>query len=252
MAVRDWLLRRHSLWAEVLLVVGFYFASDASRGLASAGEHVAVDHASTVVSIEQGAHVFVEHDIQNAVQAVPSLSGALGFCYLIGHVAVTSAVLLWLHGRRPAVFAVVRTTLMVATLFALVGYVVFPTAPPRLADLGISNTSVGLESGPAGWFYNPYAAVPSMHIGYAVVIGAALFACGRRRSLRILGVLYPLLVLFVIVATGNHFFFDAAAGAAVSAFAFALVTLGVRSQRDADVIVLDALLRRRPPERLAA
>src|SRR5262249_23959513 len=97
--VRDWLLRRHSLWAEVLLVVGFYFASDASRGLASASEDVAVDHTGTVVSIEQGVHVFVEHDIQSAVQAVPGLSGALGFCYLTMHVAVTSTVLLWLHRR---------------------------------------------------------------------------------------------------------------------------------------------------------
>jgi hypothetical protein len=219
MRVRDWLAERHALWLEVVLIVGFYFASDASRSLSSSSRDVAADHAGTVVSIEQAARIFVERDFQDTAHSIPGLAAVLSLCYLTMHVAVTSTVLLWLHQRRPFAFPRIRTALMIATLIGLVGYVVFPAAPPRLADLGIADGSAQIEGGPAAWFYNPYAAVPSMHIGYAVIVGVALIAHGASRATRLLGGLYPLAVLFVIVATGNHFLFDAIAGALVAAVA---------------------------------
>src|SRR5262249_61315796 len=136
------------------------------------------------------------------------------------HLSVTAVVLLWLHRRRPAAFPFVRTTLLLASGLALVGYFAFPTAPPRLAGIGIadtiSNGHVNLNAGLLSSFYNPYAAVPSMHVGYALVIAAAVLRHGRGRLVRVLALLYPLAVLLTIVATGNHFFLDAAAGAAVA------------------------------------
>jgi membrane-associated phospholipid phosphatase len=106
---------------------------------------------------------------------------------------------------------------------ALIGYLAFPAAPPRLADLGIadtiSNGLLDLNTGLISALYNPFAAVPSMHVGYAVVVGASMLHYGERRTLRALGVLYPVLVLLVIVATGNHFFLDAAVGAVVAGVA---------------------------------
>jgi hypothetical protein len=110
----------------------------------------------------------------------------------------------------------VRTALLIASALALIGFIAFPTAPPRLAALGIADTISGghvdLNHGLVIALYNPFAAVPSMHVGYAVIVAASLVRHGGRPSVRLLGALYPVLVLLVIVATGNHFLIDALAG----------------------------------------
>jgi hypothetical protein len=170
--------------------------------------------------------------VQNAAGALPGLVGALGFFYLTLHLAVTGACLIWLHRRRPEVFPFVRSTLLLASALALVGYLAFPTAPPRLAAIGIADTisegHVSLNHGLVSSLYNPFAAVPSMHFGYAIVVGVTLVRYGGHVVLRALGALYPALVLLVIVATGNHFLFDAAAGAAVAAVAAGACALVAR------------------------
>jgi PAP2 superfamily len=103
---------------------------------------------------------------------------------------------------------------------------------PRLAGIGIadtvSNGSVDLNHGLVSMLYNPYAAVPSMHIGYALVVGASLLRHGGRGVVRLLGAIYPLMVLVIIVATGNHFFVDAAVGSFVAALAAAVATVLTR------------------------
>ena len=128
-----------------------------------------------------------------------------------------------MYRERREAFPLVRTTVIVSTALALVGYVLYPAAPPRLAGLGFSDTvtshtGLNLSSNLLGSFYNPLAAVPSLHFGYALIVGATLVALARRRWVRILGGGYPAFMLFDIVATGNHFFFDAAAGAVVVIF----------------------------------
>jgi hypothetical protein len=166
---------------------------------------------------------------------MPALVALLGFAYLTLHLSVTAALLLWLHLRRPENFAFVRTTLLLASALALVGFVVFPTAPPRLAGLGITDTvsggQVDLNHGLVSSIYNSYAAVPSLHMGYALIVGGALISCGRHRIVRIVGATYPLLVLPMIVATGQHFLFDAAAGATVVAVAAVLSALVTQRRR---------------------
>jgi hypothetical protein len=156
----------------------------------------------------------------------PGSRSLLGAAYLTLHLTVTIAVLLWLHRRRPAAFAFVRTTLLLASGIALVGFLAFPTAPPRLAGVGladtVSNGSVDLNHGLVSALYNPYAAVPSMHIAYALVVSLALMRLAHRRLVRAAAALYTPFVLLVIVATGNHFFFDAATGAAVAGVAAAI------------------------------
>jgi hypothetical protein len=144
--------------------------------------------------------------------------------YLTLHLTVTADSLLWLHRRRPAAFIGVRTALLAASGLALVGYLAFPTAPPRLAGIGVADTisdgALSLNHGLVSALYNPFAAFPSIHIAYASIVGFALARYGGRRSVRIAGVLYPALVLLVIVATGNHFFLDAAGGAAAALLGF--------------------------------
>src|SRR5262249_36101179 len=197
-------------------VLTLYALYEASRGLVVGDVNVALSHARDVVSLERSLHVFVEGDVQDAVRDLPGVVGSLGVAYLTLHLTVTGGFLLWLHRRRPAGLRMVRRILSVASALARAGYLFFPTAPPRLAGLGIADTVSGhyvnLNKGLVSSLYNPFAAVPSMHVGYAIIVGAALLRYGKRLTLGLSGVLYPLLVLFVVVATGNHYLFDAAAG----------------------------------------
>ena len=234
--VLRWLAERHSLPVELAAVVALYALYETSRGLVAGDSATAVRNARTIASIERGLHVFGEVHVQHAAWAVPGLIGTLGVLYLTLHLVVTGVYLLWLHRRRPAAFPVVRTALLGASLLALVGFLAFPTAPPRLAALGVADTishgSLNLNHGLVSALYNPYAAVPSMHICYAVIVGASLFRYGGRPVLRVLGLVYPVLQLLVIVATGNHFFFDAATGAAVAAVSISAAAALSRVRRE--------------------
>ena len=234
---RGWLAERHSLGVEALAVLLLYAVYETSRGLIAGDETTAVDHARGVASLERSLHVFFEGQVQDAARAVPGLIGTLGFLYLTLHLAVTGAYLLWLHRRRPAAFPLVRTALLIGSGLALVGYVAFPTAPPRLAGLGVADTissgHVDLNHGLVSALYNPFAAMPSMHVGYAVIVASSLVRHSGRPAMRMLGAFYPLLVLLVIVATGNHFVLDAVAGAAVAVVALTTAEAAMALRRPA-------------------
>ena len=221
-----WLSVRHSLRIEAAVALTPYGLYDLVRGLVGADAAEAEGHAHRVVALERSLHLFVEANVQRAVQTLPGLTSLLGVAYLTLHLAVTASVLLWLHRRRPEGFPFVRTALLLASGLALVGFLVYPTAPPRLAGVGIVDTVSGghvdLNRGLVSSLYNRYAALPSMHIGYALIVAAGLVRHGRRLHVRAMGALYPPFVLLVIVATGNHFFLDAAAGALVAGLAAAL------------------------------
>src|SRR6266571_5403858 len=223
--LQRWLSTRHTLRSEAAAVVVLYGLYELAHDLVVSDAREADHHAREVVTLERGLHVFLEANVQHAARAVPGLISLLGSAYLTLHLAVTAGVLLWLHQRRPAAFAFVRTTLLLASALALVGFLAYPTAPPRLAGIGIadtvSNSHVDLNTGLVSSLYNPYAAVPSMHIGYALIVAASLLLYARRRLVRSLAAVYPAFVLLVVVATGNHFLLDAAAGALVAALAFA-------------------------------
>jgi PAP2 superfamily len=227
-----WLSVRHSLVVEAVSVLALYATYEAARGLVAGNRRVAIEHAHAVASLERKLNLFVEPNVQHAISQVPLMLTMLGSAYLTLHLSLTAGVLVWLHQRRPTIFPQVRTTLLAASGLALIGFVSFPTAPPRLAGVGVhdtvSNGHVNLNKGLISSLYNPFAAIPSMHIGYALIVAAALSRLGSTRTTRIAGVLYPVLVLLVIVATGNHFFFDAAAGVVVAAAAYPLASAILR------------------------
>jgi hypothetical protein len=256
--LRAWLTVRHSLRAEAVVVLALYGVYEVTRGLVVGDAGAAVRHARELVALERSLHVFVEGRVQRAAQALPGLLDVLGIAYLTLHLAVTVGVLVWLHRRRPAAFPLVRTTLVLASGLALVGYLVFPTAPPRLSGIGIVDTVSGdhidLDTGLVSSLYNPYAAVPSMHVGYALVVGASLFRYGRRRAVRFFGgALYLPFVLLVVVATGNHFLFDALAGAVVAGLAAGAALLLARPTAQARIVRLpERAAPARAAEELAA
>ena len=227
------LARPHRAAAELGLLAALYGVYELVRGAGDASLAVARDHTSDIVSLERTLHVFGERTVQAWSHGVPYLPALLGVAYMSLHFGATTLALRWVYRERREAFPLVRTTLIVSTALALVGYVLYPAAPPRLAGLGFSDTvtahtRVNLSSDMLGSLYNPFAAVPSLHFGYALIVGAALVVLAHRRWVRALGAVYPAFMLFDIVATGNHFFFDAAAGGAVVVAGWAIARALVR------------------------
>jgi PAP2 superfamily len=241
-AARRWFSRRHTAAAEAGLILGFYAGYETTRGVVAGARQPAIHRANEILSLERTLHLFAEPQVQRLARHIPGLLGTLDVAYLTLHLTATSALLLWLYRRRPAAFPLVRTTLIIASVLSLIGFLAFPTAPPRMAASGLSDTvshgAVNLNHGLISSLYNPYAAIPSMHAGYALIVGAALTRYGRRALLRFAGVLYPPFVLLVIVATGNHFFFDAATGALVAATSALFALPLTRARPKAEVVTL--------------
>ena len=220
--VRSWFSRSHSGLHELGALALLYGVYEVVRGAPGENVQAAMRHTSEIVALEQSVGVYVERGVQEALEAVPGVPTVLGLAYLVLHFVGTTAALVWLHRRHPEQFPIVRTTVVAATALALVGYVLYPAAPPRLADLGFadtvtSHTGLNLSSDLLGALYNPFAAVPSLHFGYALIVGVVLVRFATHRVVRVAGALYPIAMLLVIVATGNHFVFDAALGAVVVA-----------------------------------
>ena len=212
--------RPHSGRVEIAALFVLYGLYEIVRGFGGENWIAARAHTADIVALEQRLSLFIERDVQAAASAVAGVPALLGFLYGALHFAGTAAAIVWIHRKAPQAFAHLRTTLIVSTGLALVGYIFYPAAPPRLADLGFadtvsSHTKLNLSSDLLGSLYNPIAAVPSLHFGYALAVGVALARLATRPSLRIAAGSYPALMLLIIVATGNHFFLDAAAGGAV-------------------------------------
>ena len=212
---------------ELALAAVLYGLYEIVRGFASDSYELARAHTDSIVAFERSLGLFWERDLQAAAERVPFLPSALGAAYITLHFGATAVALVWVYRAHRDRFALVRNTLVASTALSLAVYVLYPVAPPRLADLGLADmvtdrTGLNLSSDLLGSLYNPYAAVPSLHLGYALIVGLALAHLGRSRLTRAAGLAYAPFMAFVIVATGNHFLFDALAGALVVAAGYAV------------------------------
>jgi hypothetical protein len=234
-SLRQVIARPHGGFVELAGLVALYGVYEGVRGFGDASLQVAQAHTREIVALERDLSLFVERSIQRWVEQVPSLPPLLGGAYMTLHLGATALMLVWVFRRHRERFPLVRTTLVVSTAISLAVYVLYPAAPPRLAGIGFSDTvtesaRVNLSSDLLGGLYNPFAAVPSLHFGYALLVGVVVAWLARPRWLRVLGAAYPAAMLFIIVATGNHFLFDAAAGGVVTLVG-ALVAAGLVRER---------------------
>jgi hypothetical protein len=235
-SVRHLIVRPHRGLVELAGLVGLYGLYEVVRGVGESSLDAAQAHTRDIVSLERDLGVFVERAVQRWVERIPALPPLLGVAYIALHVGATALMVAWVHRRHRERFAFVRTTLVVATALSLVIYALYPAAPPRLAGLGFADTvtrsaKLNLSSDLLGSLYNPFAAVPSLHFGYALLVGAVVAWLARPRWARIAGAAYPAVMLFVIVATGNHFLLDAAAGGLVTVAGALVAARLVASQR---------------------
>jgi hypothetical protein len=179
----------------------------------------AFEHARNLIGAERSLHLFIEPSIQAWATGTHFVADAASWLYINAQTSITLGALAFLYLFHNRSFYFVRNMFMVAMGIALIGYTLYPTAPPRfLPEWGftdsVSNfTGVGHDDVTVNALFNPYAAVPSMHVCFALMIGIPLSRLVKNRAGRIFWTIYPALVVFVIVATGNHFLADAFLGA---------------------------------------
>ncbi|MFJ7997357.1 phosphatase PAP2 family protein [Streptomyces sp. NPDC096310] len=215
-------------WAEPALLAVVYAAYSAGRLLARGDVSTAVDHGLAILRVEKALLLNAEHPLNRLFTSTPAIGIPADFAYASLHYLVTPAVLVWLFRRRPARYRAARTWLMVSTLLGLVGFTLLPTCPPRLLDAGYGFVDTMAQYSSYGWWgteasaprglggmTNQYAAMPSLHVGWALWCGVLLWKHARTPLVRWLGLAYPLVITVVVMGTANHYFLDAVAGAAV-------------------------------------
>jgi hypothetical protein len=216
-------------WGDLLkqlaLFVLAYQGYQLVRGIADGKVALAMANGERVIDLERSLGTFFEPGFQQALLEHHWLIDTANFMYLNTQFVITTGFLVWLYLFRNEHFYFVRNMFLVAMGLALVGYVAFPTAPPRFfPDSGFTDTiasvaNVDQDTGAVGLLVNPYAAVPSVHIAFALMVAVPGTFLSRNAAARLFWSGYPLLVFLVIVVTANHYWFDAAAGAAVACLA---------------------------------
>ena len=207
--------RRDAL-RQILLFVGAYLLYQVVRGLVNGSDvSRASFDATRVIDLERALHVFVEPAVQAWALHLRWLMDISDWIYLNAHDVVTGAALVFIYLRRNDSFYFVRNMFMIAMAIALVGYVVYPTAPPRLmpewgfTDAIAQFTPFTADRGAAAAaLLNLYAAIPSMHVCFALMTGVPMSRFVRHRHARIAWLLYTPLIVFVVVVTGNHYLTD--------------------------------------------
>jgi hypothetical protein len=210
---------------QIALFAGAYVLYQIVRGLAEGSGYKPFGDATRIINFERLLHVFVEPSVQQWMSNRRLLMDFADWTYLNAHYIVTVGVLIWLYLRRNDSFYFVRNTFMVAMAIALFGYWLYPTAPPRLMpEWGFTDsiqqfTGVTVENGPGSAFLNFYAAVPSIHVCFAILVGWPMAKLCKSQPARFAWRLYPAWIVVVVVATGNHYLTDVFLGALTAAAA---------------------------------
>ncbi|MFE5889017.1 phosphatase PAP2 family protein [Streptomyces sp. NPDC056468] len=230
-------LTRPNLLFELLLIRVTYYAYAqirlaAAGGSNSAGRVTAEEHGEEIHSIERALHIDIERWANHAVVQVDWVRNFFDFYYESFHFGVPLAILAVLYWRRPVDYRWARTAIGFATVFALIGFWLYPLAPPRLMPgLGFIDTVHGPQDfsrpdyGTLTELTNQYAAMPSLHFGWSLWCGLVILILAPRWWMKALGLLHPLFTLTAIVVTGNHWVLDAVGGAAVVGAGFGMTYL---------------------------
>ncbi len=220
-------------WQELLFIAVSYTAYgiirnhlgkpqpvDCARRALTEFQDIACGRAHDLLRIERLLHIDVERSLNRIAASSKLYAVPMNYWYATAHFIVTIGVLVWLYRRHKLQYRPLRTTLYVANIIALGGYWLYSLAPPRFLTsegyvdtLKAFHTWGNYESGNLSHASNQFAAMPSMHVGWSLWAGLALFWLARRTWVRWLGIAYPVVTLVVIMATANHFILDAVGGA---------------------------------------
>ncbi|MEV6584000.1 bifunctional glycosyltransferase 87/phosphatase PAP2 family protein [Streptomyces sp. NPDC051582] len=251
-------LSRPNLLLELLLIRVGYSLYSHIRAAAPSGRSLAEGHGSQIHAIEQALGIDIERAVNHAVVNTPWLEKFFNFYYTSFHFVVPLTILAVLYWRRPGDYRWARASLGLATVLALIGFWLYPLAPPRLMPgLGFIDTVHGPQDlanpqyGAMTAISNQYAAMPSLHFGWSLWCGMVIIMLAPKGWQKLLGALHPLITVCAIVATANHWVLDAVGGAAVVSAGFGLVYV-LSGPRGAALPAGLSVPRPREPERAVA
>ncbi|MBI2766973.1 MAG: phosphatase PAP2 family protein [Chloroflexi bacterium] len=227
-ATRAWRFSHRVGIHEAVLVVIAFLVYFLIRGMVVNHASTAYANADDVIALERRLGIYRELAMQGWILPHYSLIKVMNWIYFWGHMPVVIVFAIWLFVFHRRTYSRMRNAFLASGAIAVVIYALYPVAPPRLlAGTGIVDTMalydrVGYNAQEVRAFVNPYAAVPSLHFGWSLLLGLAIAVVARQWILRVFGVLWPVAMFFAIVLTGNHFVLDAVAGAIVSFAGFGI------------------------------
>jgi membrane-associated phospholipid phosphatase len=203
---------------QIAILIGVDIAYELGRGIADSDRSDAIAHGSQVIDLERTTHTFFEPSLQAFFLPAHWVIDIANQLYLNAQFSIALGFLVWLYLFRNETYYFVRNMFVVSMGLALVGYVGFPTAPPRMfpahgfVDTITDFSNVNHDSTLAKIFINPYAAVPSMHCAFALMIGATGFMVCRRWFSKAFWAFWPVLIAWVVIVTANHYWVDVGLG----------------------------------------
>ncbi len=221
-------------WAHLALQfafwIAFYFAYQLARGVADReGVAEAFANGAWIIDFQRSLGSMIELSFQHVVEQSSLLIQATSLTYWLSQFAVVGIALTWVYFKAHDRFYGFRNMLIVGNLIGLVGYVLLPTAPPRMfpeagfTDTLAAHSTVNHSSTFVAFASNPYAAMPSLHALDATIVSVVMATVVRRRWAKVLWLAWAPWVWFAVMATGNHFWLDVAAGVLVAGIAAAIV-----------------------------
>ncbi|HEY1776702.1 MAG TPA: phosphatase PAP2 family protein [Solirubrobacteraceae bacterium] len=218
---------RAPLWIELAVVAWLFYLYDVVNSFAPIRQHLAIHNALGVLAFEHSLSLSPERAINTWLSQHATLGSIAAYYYFFAHGVITFTVLAVLWWKRPDLYRRQRTLLVIINLIAFVAFWRYPLAPPRMfPDFGYvdviaaSHALVSWSSGALVHDADQLAAMPSLHIAWAIWSGLSLWLLLRRRVVALLAVAYPLMTALVVMGTGNHYLLDVLAGAATVPIAF--------------------------------
>ena len=247
-----------SWWRELVLIGVLYAAYDFSRKLGDIDVSSAFAHGRSILHLERVWHLAPERVLNEALNHDLFIAVIASYFYSMMHYIVTPTVLVWMYRRHREHYGTARTALAISTALGLAGYLLLPTAPPRMLH-GSGLTDTLADTASYGWWggegsvprglgalTNQFAAMPSLHVGWALWCGVLIAVYARRRWVKLLGIAYPVATTLVVLATGNHYLLDAIAGAiTMGAGALLAAAIPARTPRGSTVARREADVARR-------
>ena len=222
---RGWL----DLWRQLAIWFAFLGLYQLARGFADRNPTKAFENGLGVIRIEERVGDLFELTAANVVSGSHFLLLLVSWTYWNSEFTVVGLTLLWVYLRRNEAFTRFRNWILLANVIGLVGYVLVPTAPPRMfPTFGFPDTLSNIDtlnhgSGLVQLAANPYAAMPSLHAADALIVGVTMALTCRHWWSKALWLAWPAWVWFAVMATGNHFWLDIVAGIVVALIAAAVV-----------------------------
>jgi PAP2 superfamily len=203
-----------------------YLLYSAARFVTIGDLGVAQANAGWIMDLEDNLSVAVEASVQQDLTGTVVL-WILNHLYLAAQLVVLPGALIFLYRRSRPMYERLRNTILATWVLSIPIYAAFPVAPPRLADSGLvdtitAQTGLALDSSLTTSFYNELAAVPSLHVGFAVAVGIAVAAAVRHPAAKVVAWLWGPAIALAVVATGNHYVFDIAAGVVAAGLGYLL------------------------------